>query len=183
MAGCDWPWQDKGNSESNSRTVQSEHPSNVSVQDQSDLGNAPNSDTAGTGIYENKRLGFTLQIASSWEGYWDIVEYEDCVSFNFVGRSNTAKEYAPTVFFFLGNEKCVEEAPFIDGVKQIGFSGGSKIYYYTTTDYPVGAFDDVAGRPDTDPDEKKLCGSDFEKARAMEKDIPGILESFKAMKP
>jgi hypothetical protein len=141
-------------------------------------------------IYENKKFRFTLQIPLSWNGYYIVDESaEDYIKVNFVGSSKTSKYFTSEdpekitglTMFFIGNENYIRNNDFIDGSRKIGISNKINYYYFTSTDYLIGVLYDVFNDPNIkDKEEKKHAYSDFIKAKQMEKDIDGILKTFKA---
>lgn len=138
-------------------------------------------------IYESVKLGFTLQIPSSWSGYYIIREGEDGIRVAFVGKSEFSKNRSEDgtiawglLFFCIGNEKSIEDGVFIDSVHELGVAGGVRYYSYTGTDFEVGGLDD--DDPMIPKKERELMHEDLLKAKQMLKDVPQILKSFKAKK-
>lgn len=140
-------------------------------------------------LYENKRFGFVLQIPTSWEGYYIINESnKNYVEVSFVGESKTSKnidvdsnKICGLTLFYIANEAYVKNRKFIDGAKEIGSSHKVKYYYFTNSDYPIGALYDVFNNSEIKDDEEKLKAyNDYLEAKQMEKDIEGIIKSFKA---
>lgn len=134
-------------------------------------------------LYENKKLGFSLQFPGSWNGYFIILEEEDTISVNFVGKSKRSQMISGTKvygleLFSIGTEKYVKENEFlIDSIKEIGSSNNMKLYYFTSTGVTIEALID----PRADFEEKELAANDFIKAKAMREDIPAILNTFKGI--
>jgi hypothetical protein len=149
----------------------------------SNAGTANSSKSVQGEIYENKKLGFTLELPASWKGNYIIHEYEDSIEVCFIGQSETSKgllngsnKVNGLTMFFIGNEDCIKKKEFLDGAQEIGESNGVKYYYFTGTDYAIGALmsDYIKGEQ-----EKKLASDDLLIAKEMEKDINSILSTFK----
>ena len=139
-------------------------------------------------IYKNKRLGFMINIPKSWKGNYIIDDFSDgSIGISFIGKSKLSKNYSEESkksmglpMFYIGSESCVKKLEFIDSVQKIGAVKKIKFYYYTSTDYPLGALKPEFGS--VSEKEKKLAEADYLKSQEMSKDIEKILKSFKAIK-
>lgn len=140
-------------------------------------------------VYENEKFGFTIQFPLSWNGFYLIDESaKDYIKVCFVGKSETSKYFYAEgskniiglPMFFIGNENYVKKNESIDKIRKIGISHKINYYYFTSTDYPIGVLYDVYNDSDNkDEKEKRKAYNDFLKAKQMEKDIDGILKTFK----
>jgi hypothetical protein len=150
--------------------------------------NTKKSSTSQYLVYENKKLGFVLQIPKSWNGYYIINDNDDCVEVNFVGKSKMGKnvdvesnKMNGLTMFYIASEKYVKNNELVDNVREIGSSRKDKYYYFTSSDYPIGVLFDTYNDPELkDEEEKSKAHDDYLKAKQMEKDIKGIIKSFKA---
>ena len=134
--------------------------------------------------YENTNMGFMLKFPQSWnESYSIKVKDTEYIEVYFFGQSKLSKgEDGDGLFMFsIGTEEALKDSYF-DIVKKTGMSNGKDYYYAIGRDYPLSALDVNSNEfiEDLIKDENEigLMNEDFIKAREMEKDIPGILQSF-----
>lgn len=135
--------------------------------------------------YESKKFGFTLQFPISWGDYYIIKESEDYIEVCFVGNSETSKNYDEDLsklngltMFYIGNEDFINDEELIDSAQKIGRVHDINYYYFTSTDYPLGALisEYIEGE-----DEKKLAANDYLIAKKMTKDVENITKTFKSI--
>ena len=135
--------------------------------------------------YESKKFGFTLQFPISWDNYYIIKESEDYIEVNFVGDSEMSKNYDEDLsklngltMFYIGSEDFINDNEFKDSAQEIGRVHDINYYYFTNTDYPLGA---LISEYIEDENEKKLAADDYLKAKEMTKDVENITKTFKAL--
>jgi hypothetical protein len=126
-----------------------------------------------------------LGFPQSWKGYYKIEEGDtNYIEVYFIGQSKISKgENGNGLFmFYIGTEEAFNDL-FTDGNRNIGNIKGVDYYYATGTDYSLGALDlstdQSSSENITDQTERKLMDEDFHKAQEMQKDIDGILKTFK----
>ena len=135
--------------------------------------------------YENEKLGFTLQFPTSWDDNYIIKEEADYIEVCFVGDSEQSKNYYEDLakpngltMFYIGTEDYVKENPFLDSVKEVGKVNDISYYYFTDTDFPLGA---LTSEYIEDENEKKLAEDDFTIAMEMIEDVESIIKTFKSL--
>ena len=80
--------------------------------------------------------------------------------------------------FYIGCEEYVEDNEFIDIVQEVGKVNDINYYFFTGTDYPLGA---LVSEFIEDESEKKLAKNDYLIATEMTKDIEDIIKTFKTL--
>lgn len=135
--------------------------------------------------YESKTFGFTLQFPISWGDNYIIKESEDYIEVNFVGDSETSMNYDEDLskingltIFYIGSEDLINDHEFIDSTQEIGRVHDINYYYFTSTDYSLGA---LTCEYIEDENEKKLAANDYLIAKEMIKDVENIIKTFKSL--
>lgn len=145
-------------------------------------------------VYKNTDLGFELTFPESWDEYYKVHDTDGGIHVYFYGRSNAGKGEqfnngkGLSLFMILDEETVSTE--ILDSVKKIGTAKGINYYYATATDLqlaPIIIPNDNLLKEYVDMYGEELYGNaqislikhDWEKAQQMQKDIPGILETFK----
>jgi len=136
-------------------------------------------------VYENKKFGFSLEFPISWGDNYIIKENEDYIEINFVGDSETSKNYYEEssqinglTMFYIGSEDFINDNIFLDSVREIGRANDISYYYFTDTDYPLSA---LINDYIKDDNEKKLAADDYIIAKKMTEDIENIIDTFKSI--
>lgn len=135
--------------------------------------------------YESKKFGFALQFPISWGDNYIIKESEDYLEVSFIGNSETSKNYDEDLsmlngltMFYIGSEDYINDMEFIDNAQEIGKVHNINYYYFTSTDYPLGA---LMSEYIEDEKEKELAANDYLIAKEMTKDIENIIKTFKTL--
>jgi len=136
-------------------------------------------------IYESKQFGYSLQFPMSWNNNYIVNESNDYIEVSFIGKSETSKNYNENLskanglaLFYIANEDFIKDQELVDSAQEIGKVNGISYYYFTSTDYPLGA---LINENIEDENEKKLAMNDFLIATEMSKDIENIIKTFKSL--
>lgn len=141
-------------------------------------------------VYKNNKFNYTLKFPVSWRGNYIVNENneEGYIEVCFIGKSNVSKNYNQETnkaeglsMFFVSTERYLKENEFTDGAMKIGKSHHVNFYYFTNTDYPLGALFDTYKSSTINKKERDLAHNDFIKATKMEKDIKDILKTFRGI--
>lgn len=138
--------------------------------------------------YINENLGFSLEIPSEWEGYYNIVENAQGIIFMFCGESDACTQYNESgllMFYIVNDEEVNSEA--LDSIRKIGTVQGISYYYATSTDVSLAPIMLVNDSLINDALEKygeeqtEIMKKDWEKVQEMQEDIPNLLQSFREL--
>lgn len=153
----------------------------------------PNNDL----VYKNLDQGYQLTFPENWRG-WYLIDKPDnnFIRVKFYGRSKTgtiaAKEYfgGGLPMFLIMSEVGIEENEPLDSVRKIGTIKAVNYYFATGTGSDVGVLFSIANKEsaarqtakyEVDETELELAAQDWAKVQQMQKDIEGILHTFKAI--
>lgn len=138
--------------------------------------------------YINEDLGFSLEIPSEWEGYYNTVENTQSLAFMFCGESDACTKYNESglLMFYIVSDEVVNSEP-LDSIRKIGTVQGISYYYATSTDVSLAPIMLVNDSLINDAIEKygqeqtEIIKKDWKKAQEMREDIPNLLQSFKEL--
>lgn len=136
--------------------------------------------------YINENLGFSLDIPLEWNGYYNIIENTQSVTFMFCGESDICTKYNESglLMFYIASDTMINSES-LDSIRKIGKVQDVDYYYATSTDASLTPIMLVNNELINEAlemygvEQTELMKRDWERIQKMSDDIPNILQSFK----
>lgn len=136
--------------------------------------------------YTNEKLGFSLEIPSEWDGYYNILENTQSIAFMFRGESDACTKYNESglLMFYIVSDEVVNSEP-LDSIMEIGTVQGISYYYATSTDVslaPIMLVNDSLindALEEYGEEQTEIVKKDWKKVQEMREDVSKVLQSFK----